>query len=96
MYLKEIGINTRNWVDLDQDRDYWGALVNAAWNLRVPYIVLNLCFFHELMHIFFGQFTIIIQDNTDFFAKRAIIREEDHVRLVKCCRYVDTNYTRFV
>ena len=26
--LKEIGINTRNWVDLTQDRDYWRALVN--------------------------------------------------------------------
>ena len=28
--LKEIGINTRNWVDSAQDRDYWRALVNAA------------------------------------------------------------------
>ena len=35
MNLKEIGINTRNWVDLTQDRDYWRALVNAALNLRV-------------------------------------------------------------
>ena len=34
--LKKIGINTRNWVDSAQDRDYWGALVNAALNLRVP------------------------------------------------------------
>jgi hypothetical protein len=36
MDLKEIGINTRNWVDLAQDRDYWRALVNAALKLRVP------------------------------------------------------------
>ena len=35
--LKETGINTRNWVDSAQDRDYWRALVNAALNLRVPY-----------------------------------------------------------
>ena len=35
MYLKEIGINTRNWVYSAQDRDYWRALVNAALNLRV-------------------------------------------------------------
>ena len=36
MDLNEIGINTRNWVDLAQDRDYWRALLNAALNLRVP------------------------------------------------------------
>ena len=36
MNLKEIGINTRSWVDLTQDRDYWRALVNAALNLWAP------------------------------------------------------------
>ena len=36
MYLKEIGINTRNWVDSAQDRDYWRALTNSALNLRIP------------------------------------------------------------
>ena len=36
MDLKEIGINTRNWVDLAQDRDYWRALENTALNLGVP------------------------------------------------------------
>ena len=36
MYIKEIGINTRNWVDLAQYRDYWKVLVNVALNLRVP------------------------------------------------------------
>ena len=35
MDLKEVGVVTENWVDSDQDRDYWGALVNAALNLRV-------------------------------------------------------------
>ena len=35
MDVKEVGINTRNWVDLIQDRDYWGALVNSALNLQV-------------------------------------------------------------
>ena len=28
--LKEMGVNTRNWVDSAQDRDYWRALVNAG------------------------------------------------------------------
>ena len=34
--LKEIDINTRNWVESAQDRDYWRALVNATLNRRVP------------------------------------------------------------
>ena len=34
MDLIEIGINTRNWVDAAQVRDYWRALVNVALNLR--------------------------------------------------------------
>jgi hypothetical protein len=36
MDLKEIGINTRNWVDSAQNRDYWRALENETLNLRVP------------------------------------------------------------
>ena len=36
MDLKQIGIDTRNWVDWAQDRDYWRALVNPALNLWVP------------------------------------------------------------
>ena len=36
MDLKEIGINTSNWVDSAQNRVDWRALVNAALNLRVP------------------------------------------------------------
>ena len=35
MDFKEIGIDTRSWVDSAQDRDYWRALVNAAFILRV-------------------------------------------------------------
>jgi hypothetical protein len=36
MYFKEIGINTRNWVDSAQYRDYWRALGNASLKLMVP------------------------------------------------------------
>ena len=36
MDLKEIGINTRNWVESAQDRDYRRALVNAALNIPIP------------------------------------------------------------
>ena len=35
MDLEEIGINSENWVDSAQDRNYWRAIVNAALNLRV-------------------------------------------------------------
>ena len=33
MDLEEIGINTMNWVDLAQDRDYWRAFMNVPLNL---------------------------------------------------------------
>ena len=33
MDLEEIGINAGNWVDSAQDRNYWRALMNAAFNL---------------------------------------------------------------
>ena len=35
MFLKLIGINTSNWLDSAQDRDYRRALVDAVLNLRV-------------------------------------------------------------
>ena len=35
MDLKEIDINTRNWVDSTQDKDYWRTLVYVALNLWV-------------------------------------------------------------
>ena len=34
--LKEIGINTRNWVDSAEGRDYWSVVVNVVLNLLVP------------------------------------------------------------
>ena len=36
MDLEEIGINAGNCIDSAQDRDDWRALVNSAYNLRVP------------------------------------------------------------
>ena len=35
MDFKEIGINTRKWVNLARGTEYWRDLVNAALNLRV-------------------------------------------------------------
>ena len=48
MNLKEIGVNTRNWADSVQDRDYWRALVNAALNLQVPQTM-------KLVNIYIGS-----------------------------------------
>jgi hypothetical protein len=36
MYLREIGWDGVDWIDLAQDRDQWRALLNAVMNLQVP------------------------------------------------------------
>jgi hypothetical protein len=37
IYLREIGWDGMDWIDLAQDRDQWRALVKTVMNLRVPY-----------------------------------------------------------
>ena len=39
MDFEEIGINAGNWVDSNQDRNYWRALVNATLNFWVPQVM---------------------------------------------------------
>ena len=34
--LKEIGVNTRNWIDFAENRDYHRVLVNSSLKLRLP------------------------------------------------------------
>jgi hypothetical protein len=36
MDLKEIGWDGVDWIDMDQDRYQWRALVNKVLNFRVP------------------------------------------------------------
>jgi hypothetical protein len=36
MDLQEVGWRGMVWIDLAEDRDRWGALVNAVMNLWVP------------------------------------------------------------
>ena len=47
MDLKKIGIYTRNWADLAQDRDYWRTLVlvkhiNTFMSIRLHLIKINI------------------------------------------------------
>jgi hypothetical protein len=35
MDLREIGWDVMDWIDLDQDKDQWRALVNTVMNFRV-------------------------------------------------------------
>jgi hypothetical protein len=36
IYIRRIGWDGVDWIDLAQDREQWGALVNTVMNLRVP------------------------------------------------------------
>jgi hypothetical protein len=36
MDLKVIGWGGMDWIDLDQDKNQWRALMNTVLNLRVP------------------------------------------------------------
>jgi hypothetical protein len=36
MDLRDIGWDGMDWIDLDQNRDQWRALVNTVTNLRDP------------------------------------------------------------
>ena len=54
MDLKEIGINTRTWVESAEDRDNRRALENAALNLWVPdgmELVLSPFLFLLFVHV---------------------------------------------
>jgi hypothetical protein len=35
MYLREIGWDGIDWIDLAQDRDQWRALLNTVMNVRI-------------------------------------------------------------
>ena len=62
MYLKEIGINMRNWVYSTQDRGYRRALMNASLKLRVPQPIELVITCNAIM------FVLVLVKRTDFIA----------------------------
>jgi hypothetical protein len=36
MDLQEVGCWSMDWIELDQDRNRWHALVNSVMNIRAP------------------------------------------------------------
>jgi hypothetical protein len=36
MDLQEVGLEGKDWIDLAEDSDRWGALVNVVMNYRIP------------------------------------------------------------
>ena len=39
MYLREIESKRVDCIHLDEDRNWWAAFVNVAFNLRIPYAI---------------------------------------------------------
>ena len=60
--LKQININTRNWVDSGQDRGYWRALNNAALNHVVPQAI-ELINFNTLIFVNTNGFNVLAEWN---------------------------------
>ena len=46
--IEDICVNTRNWNDSDQGRDYLKALVNVTLNFRIPQAMEQFERFHFL------------------------------------------------
>jgi len=52
---KEIGINTKNWLDSAQISNYWRAVVNAVLNLCVPYPRIYAIYIYRYYNLIMQQ-----------------------------------------
>ena len=57
MELEEIIVNTRNWIDQSQNRDYLSSLVSTALNLQIAY-ALELVKVNLMRLRFLSLFTV--------------------------------------
>ena len=54
--LQEIGINTRNWVELTQDRDYWSPCgIEPPGSTSLGVSCYSLCIFYQIL-----KFSIVL------------------------------------
>ena len=64
MDLEEFGINAGNWVDSDQYRNYWRALVNATLNLLVPWAMelvnIGFLYFYNIKNLWVSNMFLIV------------------------------------
>ena len=72
MDLKDIDINTRNWVDSAQDRYYWRALVNGVSYEVLQYESSSVVLQYNFLP---PQIYIIIYDNATYtFEERSSVK----------------------
>ena len=82
MELKEIGINTRNWINSARDRDYWRALVNVALNCRFPKAMELVIIRLHLIICTYHIFHVLHTTCHDFGEQIADVQWRRHLKFV--------------